>query len=135
MRCDQYIGLPPSAKKWINENCKVKTIKTVTTTTFSDGRVETKEYTRSEPEMASYKKFSGMFGDEYALHEYETVTGLKVREFMQNDEWSSGPVFHFGLEDEHGNPMFLWQRCEKCFEFHDGEHDAELCSAGVHHGD
>ena len=132
MRCDQYVGLPPSAREWIAKNCRQVRISTTTVRKYHDGETATSTDERSEAETHPYSHFEGMFGDKYNLHEYVKHDGSKVREFMQSDEWSSGPVFHLGLQNEHGKPLITWQQCEKCFEFHDGEHDPELCSQGVH---
>jgi hypothetical protein len=100
MRCDQVYGLPPSARKWIEENC--------------------------EKNKVSCGHFTGMFGDEYPLFEYTHFSGSKIHEFVQSEEWYSGPMFYIGLKDAAG-PVLLWKQCKKCFEFHDGEHDPELC--------
>jgi len=65
------------------------------------------------PDIAGETAF-GMFGEEFPLGVYFLKAGGIAREFVQWQEWSSGPVIVTALKDEKGNWIeeSLWTREE-----------------------
>jgi len=90
MRCDQFMGLPPSANAYL--------------------------YTQNFcPSVTDF--YSGMFGDKYSLHKYTMLEGYAV-EFVQADPWASGPVFFLGLivYDNYGTEIQRFEWTDKEIE-------------------
>lgn len=101
IRMDQFKGLNPAAMKLIRDN-EVLVYTEAITRIYPDGRIEQFLEERKETGKAKYGSFSGMFDDEYPLMEYFMKDGSKVREAIQAQPWSSGPVFFLALQDEKG---------------------------------
>jgi hypothetical protein len=85
-----------------------------TTRVYSDGRRETLEPREVfEPSVKTEKSgrfYQGMCGDKYSLDKYTLPDGRVMFEAVQDEPWSSGPVFFLALQDENGKwiPESLW---------------------------
>jgi len=106
MRCDQYIGLNDRGHKLVaGESVQVAT--DYVTRHYHDGRVvelppqPVKEYTVKKDERGV--EFYGMFDDPYPLYEYTMSDGRVLKEYLQDEIWSSGPMFFIALLDENDN--------------------------------
>jgi len=53
------------------------------------------------------------------LHEYTLKDGRKVREVIQIQPWSSGPMSFICLEDENGKRMFEWKEDRQTYSEYD----------------
>ncbi len=94
MRCDQFMGLPPSADAFLEEH-RVKP--------------EVCEHCqRPFPcELEVIGHFNGMCGDEFPLVRYILTDGRTADVFHQTSPWSSGPLHHLGLRVSDGTE-FVW---------------------------
>jgi len=97
MRSDQHAGLTIKAEQFLQDNCSL---------------VQKPCPTCGQPylqrDKQDYSSYKGMFGDEYPLQEYTLKDGTKVKEIVQADPWSSGPIFFLCLEDQKGEHLFEW---------------------------
>lgn len=98
MRCDQFIGLPPDAIKFLHK---------YETPASQCPHCHRPYATNLEP----CGQYEGMFGDTYYLYRHHLKSGLVAEEFLQADPWSSGPCFFLGLRISDGTE-FLWPQEE-----------------------
>lgn len=84
MRCDQLIGLPDDAVKFLKENEVPEEI---------CGCCE-RAFPRN---LEKIGEFVGMFEDCYPLYRHQLVDGGHADEYLQAAPWSSGPCFFLGL--------------------------------------
>lgn len=96
-RSDSFMGLTDKAEEIITDMVMVKVKEEVT---YPDGKTETNEFERAQSRVKTeeYDEHSGMFGDPYPLHKYTMPDGTMYRDFVQDEPWSSGPVFFYALE-------------------------------------
>ena len=110
IRMSQNVGLSPTALDYIRNNCLHDTI-----TVLRNGKWES-EY--KEPRKVLYKGKVDQYEPfaEPLLYEYETIDNYKVREIIQAQPWSSGPMYFLCLEDDTGKRMFEWteEEIERC---------------------
>lgn len=101
IRMDQFMGLNGQATKILEEN-KVLVYTEQGERYFPDGNYEI--FTRQFCDIPKkvYDHYEGMNDCQYDLHEYTMKDGSKVREAVQAEPWSSGPVFFLALQDEKG---------------------------------
>jgi hypothetical protein len=92
---DQYVGVTSEARKWLEDNC----CKVPGLLCPHCGGTVTENLKTTE-----YGAYTGMFEAEYSLSEYTTKDGHAVREIIQAQPWSDGPVFFICLEywNDHG---------------------------------
>ena len=84
-RCDQHMGLPEEAQRFLEENiidCDVCPHCN-------------RAYPRKQETCGTY---TGMFNNEYKLRLYRLKNDMVGHEFVQADPWSSGPCFFLGLK-------------------------------------
>ena len=109
MRCDQYMGLNDRAKKIVEGT--VVSIQRKIIDTYPDGRVEesTTEVEVSDVTIEDTETFAEGF-NKYPLYKYTLVGGTEYFEYVQEEPWSSGPMFFIALKDQNGNPVkdSLW---------------------------
>lgn len=98
MRCDQHMGLTETARK-ITENRDVAYTE-MTSRLFPDNHTEHLPAKEVLVKPGVYDVYRGMFDQEYDLLEYRLKDGRILREFVQAEPWSSGPVFFLALKDK-----------------------------------
>jgi len=102
MRCFQYVGLKDGAAGWLEEHVAVKDI--VTHRCSKCGHEDT---TKVQVELSS--EHVDMFaGDGPDLITYRLKNGGTVKEVVQADPWSSGPMAFLCLELDDGTRLFEW---------------------------
>lgn len=111
IRMDQWVGLPAEAIEFIFNNREEQ--KVITIVLDSQGNiVETNTHTRlslSNDGEAVY----GMFGTPAGyLREWTLSDGRTVREQVQAEPWSSGPMFFTQLVDDSGEILYAWTQEE-----------------------
>jgi len=105
MRCDQFMGLPAQAGKFLKANMIPEEICPCCKRSLS-------------PLANSYviDHYHGMFNDCYDLYRHKLKDGGCADEFVQAMPFSSGPVFFLGLRvyDVKGEQTreFLWSQKE-----------------------
>lgn len=101
IRQDQMIGLSNAALSFISELSQKDEIVNIR---FVNGKLEdivTAIVAKMVKNDKSDKyKFLGMFEDEYKLNAYLLKDGTKIYEKLQEDPWSSGPMFFLALVNE-----------------------------------
>jgi len=104
MRCDQEFGLTAEARKYLESYAR---------------KIEAPpacphcgKLTRVDFEKKECGQYYGMFGDEYPLMEYTLHNGVKAREIVQAEPWSSGPCFFLCLLLENGTRIGEWRQSE-----------------------
>jgi hypothetical protein len=77
---------------------------------FEDGRVENFRRNVEVPTVTQRENgsFSGMLGETYPLLEYTLRDGRIFQEYVQSDEWSSGPVIFLALKQMKINVGTFW---------------------------
>lgn len=114
MRCTQHFGLNDAARK---ELAKVKCSGTQTiTTVWLDGRTETSTRQVDDPLYKAEPTkdlYYGMFdSEEYSLMQYrnKSTGNIDYVEFLQSNNWSSGPCLFLALRDGKGEVVkeSLW---------------------------
>lgn len=98
MRMYQEIGLKPEAKKFLEENA----IKIPHSFCPACGHILSFKF-----DTVTYEFHNSFYGDGPHLQEYKLKNGTKVREIIQAEPWSSGPMAFFCLEMD-GMRMFEW---------------------------
>jgi len=98
IRSDQHMGLTEAARK-ITENRDVAYVEK-TTRVYPDGSQEDLLDKEVLTKPGVYDTYKGMFDEEYDLFEYRLKNGRIVREYVQAEPWSSGPVFFLALLDK-----------------------------------
>ena len=95
MRCDQYMGITPEAQELLAQNVQIDVCPCC------------KRAMPINREVIGH--YDGMFGDQYDLHRIPLKEGYAV-EFLQEDPWSSGPMFFIGLTVYNGvlERTFKW---------------------------
>ena len=83
-RSDQIVGITKEARDFIEKNQAVPEPCSKCKRPFS-------------PNSKTCGIFTGMFGHEYPLFEYELKNGKIAQKKVQADPWSSGPVFFIKL--------------------------------------
>ena len=111
MRCTQIMGLTKAAHQFLQENCATTPINKCPTCGHTTGGETIKQ---------TYKDCSdfGLCDDGPILNEYTLKDGRKVREVIQADPWSSGPMFFlaliyvedFVLENQLEKLLYPWSR-------------------------
>lgn len=100
MRCDQFMGLNPWARKLV-EGESVLAYTEEIVRVYPDGRREPQEprpvYVCTVKTEESGEYFTGMFEEDYPLHKYTFPDGSVYYEMVQADPWSSGPCFFLAL--------------------------------------
>jgi len=94
IRCDQFVGLPPTAKAFLEEH---------------EVPLEVCEHCQ-RPYLRDYEVigyYDGMFGDKYPLVRHVLKDGRTADVFHQASPWSSGPIHHLGLRVSNGTE-FIW---------------------------
>ncbi len=95
MRMDQFPGISPGAKKFLQENRRLPNVcKTC-------GQVIGGHYS------AKIGTFPGMFGTDYPLYRYLLKDNKVAHEFLQIASWSSGPNHFLGLRLSDGTEL-IW---------------------------
>jgi hypothetical protein len=96
IRCDQFMGLPEAAIKFLAKN---------------QAPLEVCKWCKREfgRELEVIGTFPGMFLDEYSLHRHMLKDGRHADEFLQAAPWSSGPVHFLGLRVSDG-AVFEWDQ-------------------------
>jgi len=103
MRCFQYMGLTKEAKKWLRKNCKMIPGDTCP---HCNGVLNQKR------EIVSEELVDSFYGDGPTLHVYRLKDGGIVKEVVQAEPWSSGPVCFLCLELEDGFRIGEWSEEE-----------------------
>ena len=101
MRCTQEAGLRQEAKEFLDQQCLREPTNFCKHCGKPNGEtVKRKVYDDS--------RSSGMFEDGPLLYEYELKDGTKVKEVVQANPWSSGPVIFLCLEREDKTRIGEW---------------------------
>lgn len=99
IRCYQEVGLRSDARAFLDENAN---------------RVpgmscpKCGEVISWKMDSICYETKESFYDDGPALQEYNLKDGRKVKEVVQAEPWSSGPMAFFCLEFEDGTRMFEW---------------------------
>jgi hypothetical protein len=113
MRCDQYIGLNLWARNFLSGEVKYEDS---VVRHYPDGAVKKFKTTGTERVVTkvSNGKFTGMYDSEYDLYKYTLPSGEIYREFVQFENWNSGPMFFIALRDTGGAEVSksLWTEKE-----------------------
>ncbi len=98
IRCDQFVGLPPTAIAFLVEYAAPQ---------------EVCEHCKRPFPCSSEQIgfFYGMFDEKYPLRRLVLKDGRTADEFHQAAPWSSGPVHHLGLRVSDGIE-FVWTKEE-----------------------
>lgn len=99
MRMYQEVGLKHEANEWILKNCKVEP------KSFCPHCNHVLDYGLVSK---VYEKKDSFYGDGPNLRIFECNDGSTVKEIVQAEPWSSGPVSFFCLQKENGELMFEW---------------------------
>ena len=91
IRETQPMGLPKGALEFLEKNAKIKSY--------------CKYCHRNDGYIKKPIKHYGMF-DELSLYEYDLKDGTKAQEFIQRENWSSGPMIWLGLKTK--DKIFKW---------------------------
>lgn len=110
MRCDQYIGLNPWARRLVTRKQKVRE---QGVRIFANGKKQRFSRWRRMPlvRVEHAGVLRGAWTDRVALlHRYTMPNGDKYVEYVQATPWSGGPCYYIALMDKHGNPVpeSLW---------------------------
>jgi len=101
MRMHQYIGLNDRARKWLEKHAqKVPGSRCSHCNQVLSTILSRRVYSTDE-----------IFYDTLSLYEYTLTDGTVVREVLQDQPWSSGPMSFLCLEIE-GKQRFKWSRKE-----------------------
>lgn len=94
IRCDQFVGLPPSADVFLAEHeVPAKVCECCD-----------RPFTLHSEVIGHYE---GMFGCRYPLTRHQLKDGRTADVFHQASPWCSGPVHHLGLRVSDGTE-FVW---------------------------
>lgn len=102
MRIYQEIGLKKEAERWLKENIQKTTINYCPTCKRSDTAINEREYEHQDL----------FYGDGPHLKEYFLNDGRRVREVVQAEIWSSGPMVFLCLEYDDKTRIFQWTNKE-----------------------
>jgi len=104
MRMHQYMGLTKKAERFLEVN--IKMVPDIICP-------KCKEVITMKRDTKPYSKIQGMYPeDTYALLEYYLKDGTIVKEVLQAQPWSSGPMSFICLELENGKKIFKWSKEE-----------------------
>jgi len=102
MRCYQHIGLKKEVYEWLRENVAVRDV--VTHKCKNCGH----EDVADELVILDEEHVDMFYGDGPTLTTYRLKTGAKVKEIVQAEPWSSGPIGFLCLELDDGKRLFEW---------------------------
>lgn len=109
MRAEQWIGLSPAAKAWLQMSVGEQTVEVFHSV---NGAAPTKvgEYTEVPREL--HRVQAGALGGEHPLYKYVTHDGIEIIEDIQLEPWSSGPMTFVALRGLDGKWVIpaLWTR-------------------------
>ena len=117
IREDQFPGLNKWAEAFVAGEQKLAYIAKLKKI-YPDGREEQAPdqeiYASTIKKEEDGRYYTGMFGTEYALHQYIFPDGKVYKEYVQEEPWSSGPCFFLALKDEEGRSVAesLWTEDE-----------------------
>lgn len=95
----QFMGLTPEAEKYLDDNC----VKTVDKCCPHCGKAITEKLL-----VWKVEHHNSFYGDGPDLHTYHLKDGGKVKEIIQAEPWSSGPVCFLCLELCDGAKIGKW---------------------------
>ena len=98
MRCYQEVGLKESATKWLNKNAEFIVTRKCPKCDCGQDR---------EMHITKIEHIDSFYGDGPCLRTIRLLSGQLVKEVVQAEPWSSGPVAFFCLEID-GTRMFEW---------------------------
>ena len=101
MRMTQFAGLSPRATSFLEKHGK----KVISRSCEACGHPVDYALKRS-----TWGKTHGMFQEEIPLYEYVLENGETLREIVQAEPWSSGPVIFTCLENEMKKLLFKWPK-------------------------
>jgi len=105
MRCYQEIGLKPEAESWLRENVWMIPNQICP---------HCQKVISERMDSKVYEKVDSFYNDGPHLQEYTLKDGSKVKEVVQIEPWSSGPMSFFCLQKEDGTRMFEWTGDDVC---------------------
>lgn len=116
MRTDQYIGLNPWARTFVEGQQEFLYTEEVTRT-FPSGEVlviAPRKVMGTNVVLSQYDEIEGAFGNTFPLFSYKFSDGREYFEYVQAQPWSSGPCYYLALRDGKGNPVpeSLWPQEE-----------------------
>ena len=103
MRCFQFMGLTDVAEEWLDKHCAQVPGETCP---------HCYEVLTWKKVVVSEKHLDSFFGDGPTLHVYRLKNGNTVKEVVQAEPWSSGPVCFLCLELEDGSKIGKWSEEE-----------------------
>lgn len=123
-RSTSFVGLKKQAYRWLKKYCTTQKIKVITTQIdlgenddeIADSKTESVVIRRRLISNDTGKCVDGMFGEKcHEFQEYTTKAGAVVEEYVQEEQWASGPVIFLALrfkESKEPVKVSLWSEKE-----------------------
>jgi len=105
MRCFQLMGLTPEAENFLSVNC-------ATEPDMNSLCPHCGKPTKEQRIVLGVKHVESFYTDGPDLHTYKLKDGRIIKEIIQAEPWSSGPVSFLCLELEDGTRIGEWSQEE-----------------------
>lgn len=98
MRMDQYVGLTLRAYEWLAENAVHAIVETLSVTYVNGIEMKRESATVSKLSQTVHDHIQGAWNEDFApLQRTQLQNGREVEEYIQDEVWSSGPMYFLAL--------------------------------------